>query len=134
MRKLHACLMGAKIAVLAMTPTIAADTEVTIVVNEELEVIELCMASQSNIDRVILQKVSEALTGLDAHDLLVVCDFAGRMIVMQGGRIVEQGSVLQIFEAAQETYTRNLPAASLDPDRDVQASRRAAREELELTE
>ncbi len=62
-----------------------------------------------------------------AHDLPVVRDFADRVIVMKGGRIVEQGGVHQIFEAPREEYTRNLLAASLDPDPEIQARRRAAR-------
>jgi peptide/nickel transport system ATP-binding protein len=63
-----------------------------------------------------------------AHDLPLVRDFADRVIVMQGGRIVEQGTVREIFDAPREDYTRNLLAASLDPDPEVQAERRAARE------
>ena len=62
-----------------------------------------------------------------AHDLPVVRDFADRVIVMQGGRIVEQGTVRQIFDTPREAYTRNLLAASLDPDPAVQAARREAR-------
>lgn len=46
----------------------AADTDVTIVLNEELEVLEPCMTSQSNIGRVLLQNVSETMTELDASD------------------------------------------------------------------
>ncbi len=65
-----------------------------------------------------------------AHDLPLVRDFAHRVVVMQGGRIVEQGPVQQIFEAPREEYTRNLLAASLHPDPDVQANRR--RERLSL--
>ncbi|NDW00845.1 ABC transporter ATP-binding protein [Salipiger sp. PrR002] len=62
-----------------------------------------------------------------AHDLPLVRDFAHRVVVMQGGRIVEQGPVAQIFEAPQQDYTRNLMAASLHPDPEIQADRRAAR-------
>ena len=62
-----------------------------------------------------------------AHDLLLVRDFADRVIVMQHGRIVEQGPVQQIFENAQEPYTQSLLAASLDPDPEIQTKRRAAR-------
>ncbi|MFS4439524.1 ABC transporter ATP-binding protein [Paracoccaceae bacterium GXU_MW_L88] len=62
-----------------------------------------------------------------AHDLPVVRDFADRVIVMKGGRIVEQGPVRQIFDAPQEPYTQNLLAASLDPDPEIQARRRAER-------
>jgi peptide/nickel transport system ATP-binding protein len=62
-----------------------------------------------------------------AHDLPVVRDFADRVMVMQGGKVVETGPVRQIFEAPREEYTRNLLAASLDPDPGVQAERRRAR-------
>ena len=62
-----------------------------------------------------------------AHDLLLVRDFADRVIVMQNGRVVEQGTVRQIFENPQEQYTRDLLIASLDPDPEIQAQRRAKR-------
>ncbi|MET3600973.1 ABC transporter ATP-binding protein [Martelella mangrovi] len=62
-----------------------------------------------------------------AHDLPVVRDFADRVLVMQQGEIVEQGSVEQIFEAPRETYTQKLLAAGLDADPDVQAERRRIR-------
>lgn len=63
-----------------------------------------------------------------AHDLPVVRDFADRVVVMQGGKVVETGTVQEIFEDPQQTYTKNLLAASLDPDPDVQAARRKARQ------
>ena len=66
-----------------------------------------------------------------AHDLPVVRDFADRVLVMQRGEIVEQGTVRQIFEHPQELYTQRLLAAGLDPDPDVQAEHRKARLALE---
>lgn len=62
-----------------------------------------------------------------AHDLPLVRDFAHRVVVMQGGQIVEQGPVAEIFENPREEYTRNLLAASLHPDPEVQAQRRHSR-------
>ena len=64
-----------------------------------------------------------------AHDLPLVRDFADRVMVMQGGKVVETGRVREIFETPREEYTRNLLAASLDPDPGVQAERRLARME-----
>lgn len=62
-----------------------------------------------------------------AHDLPVVRDFADHVMVMQKGRVVEAGTVRQIFDAPNEPYTRALLAAALDPDPEVQAERRRAR-------
>lgn len=69
MRNLRACLLGSAVALTACGPALAADTDVVIVLNEELELVEPCMASQSNIGRVILQNISETLTELDAGAL-----------------------------------------------------------------
>jgi peptide/nickel transport system substrate-binding protein len=60
-------LCGAAFALLG-APAFAADTDITIALNEELETVEPCMASQSNIGRVILQNVSETLTELNTKD------------------------------------------------------------------
>ena len=45
------------------------------------------------------------------HDLNVVADIADDMIVMYAGVIVEQGSVLDVFEDPKHPYTRGLLAA-----------------------
>ncbi|MGV2103812.1 ABC transporter ATP-binding protein [Rhizobium sp. 21-4511-3d] len=58
-----------------------------------------------------------------AHDLPLVRDFADRVIVMQKGRIVEQGATSTIFTGAQDTYTRELIAASPEPDPDLHRNR-----------
>jgi peptide/nickel transport system ATP-binding protein len=62
-----------------------------------------------------------------AHDLAVVRDLADRVAVMQGGKIVELGTCLQIFEQPQHPYTQALLAASPEPDPDVQAERQLQR-------
>ncbi len=45
------------------------------------------------------------------HDLAVVPRIAEHVAVMQSGRIVESGSVTEIFEQAKEPYTQNLIAS-----------------------
>lgn len=62
-----------------------------------------------------------------AHDLPVVRDFADHVLVMRKGKVVEWGTVREIFDTPRQDYTRSLLAASLDPDPDVQAANRAAR-------
>jgi len=60
-------LCGAALLTLA-GPAFAADTDVVIALNEELETVEPCMTSQSNIGRVLLQNVSETLTELNTEN------------------------------------------------------------------
>ena len=43
-----------------------------------------------------------------SHDLRVVRHMADEIAVMHHGRVVEQGSVAQIYAAPQQEYTRKL--------------------------
>lgn len=51
------------------------------------------------------------------HDLKLLKNFADRVVVMCRGRVVEQGTVEEIFASPKEEYTRQLIAAI--PDRNV---------------
>ncbi len=48
---------------------------------------------------------------LITHDMGVVAEMADRVIIMRNGRMVEQGSVVDIFAAPRSDYTRELLAA-----------------------
>jgi microcin C transport system ATP-binding protein len=50
------------------------------------------------------------------HDLGIVRRIADRVCVMNGGEIVEQGPVEQVFNAPKHAYTRELLAAEPKPD------------------
>jgi glutathione transport system ATP-binding protein len=53
------------------------------------------------------------------HDPLLLTDFADRVLVLHGGRIVEEGPVQQVLREPQHPYTKSLlrfmPAASRGP-------------------
>jgi peptide/nickel transport system ATP-binding protein len=49
------------------------------------------------------------------HDLAVVAEIADRVVVMYGGRVVEQGSVFDVLEHPAHPYTRGLLAARPRP-------------------
>ncbi|WP_353112548.1 ABC transporter ATP-binding protein [Microbacterium sp.] len=60
-----------------------------------------------------------------SHDLAVIDAVSDRIIVLQQGRIMEQGTTAQVLGDPQDTYTRELLAALPVPDPVAQAERRA---------
>jgi peptide/nickel transport system substrate-binding protein len=61
-------LVGALLASASVTSALAqTGTDITVVLSEELDLVEPCMATRSNIGRVIMQNISETLTELDVR-------------------------------------------------------------------
>ena len=97
----------------------------------------ICDEAVSALDVSVQAQVIALLDGLRrdmgiafifiAHDLPVVRDFADHVMVMQRGKVVELGPVRQVFETPRQPYTQALLAAGLDPDPEVQATRREER-------
>ena len=49
-----------------------------------------------------------------SHDLRVVRALSHRVMVMQGGKLVESGAAADVFDHPQQPYTKALLAAALD--------------------
>lgn len=60
-------LAGMLAATTALSPAFAQEAEVTIVLGEEPDLVEPCMATRSNIGRIVLGNISETLTELDVR-------------------------------------------------------------------
>ena len=76
------------------------------------------------VQALVLQKLDEVLTASGAaclfisHDLAVVSQVCDKVMVMLDGRVVETGTVADLFTNAQHPYTRGLVAtARLDQTR-----------------
>ena len=65
-----------------------------------------------------------------AHDLATVRHLCEYIVVMQDGKVVEQGPREQIYTAPRHPYTRDLMAAVPVPDPDLERERRRARKVL----
>ena len=76
--------------------------------------------------RGLQQKLGMAII-LITHDLVVVAEVADDVAVMYAGRIIEQGSVREIFKNPKHPYTRGLlnsiPTLSRDPTGKVKKKR-----------
>jgi peptide/nickel transport system ATP-binding protein len=81
---------------IADEPTTALDVTI------QAQIIELLVELRHRLDTTIL---------LITHDLGVVAELADRVLVMYAGRIVEEGTTLEIFDDPRHPYTRGLMQA-----------------------
>jgi ABC-type dipeptide/oligopeptide/nickel transport system ATPase component len=82
-----------------------------VVADEPTTALDVTVQAQV-LDLVIeLRERRELTLALITHDLGVVAEIADRVVVMQSGRIVEEGAVSEVFRAPQHVYTQHLLAA-----------------------
>ncbi|MFD6492000.1 ATP-binding cassette domain-containing protein [Streptomyces sp. NPDC059944] len=82
---------------IADEPTTALDVTV------QRQILDLLVTLQHKHDMGVL---------LITHDLAVVAETADRVVVMNKGRVVETGTVLDVFDHPADDYTRTLLAAT----------------------
>ncbi|PQZ61935.1 peptide ABC transporter ATP-binding protein [Achromobacter sp. MYb9] len=105
-----ACALTPKL-IIADEPTTALDVTV------QAQVLELLFSMQAETGAAVL---------FITHDLGVVAEIADRVVVMQSGRVVEEGDVRQIFKQPRQPYTQALLAAVPDVDAPRDRMRRLA--------
>lgn len=107
---------------LALEPKILVADEPTsaLDVSVQKRVLELLLEIQQRLGFAVL---------FVTHDLALVDEIANRVVVLNHGKIVEQGPTDQILRNPQDDYTKRLVMAVPVPDPDEQAARRQSRTE-----
>jgi peptide/nickel transport system ATP-binding protein/oligopeptide transport system ATP-binding protein len=89
-----------------------------LIADEPTTALDVTIQAQIIRELVTLREETGAGVILVTHDLGVVADVADRVIVMYGGRVVEQGTLDELFYDPQHPYTWGLLGSITRLDRD----------------
>jgi oligopeptide/dipeptide ABC transporter ATP-binding protein len=97
----------------------------------------VCDEAVSALDLSVQAQILNLLVGIQrdtgvsylfiSHDIAVVRHVSHEVVVMYGGRVLEQGDALDVLDRPQHPYTQALLAAAPVPDPQAQRARRLAR-------
>ena len=83
-----------------------------LIADEPTTALDVTIAAQIiNLLKELKNKLNMAIIFI-SHDLNIVRQIADNVVVMKGGKIIEQGSVAQIFNNPVEEYTKTLVSSS----------------------
>ena len=114
---------------IALARALAPSPEL-VICDEALSALDVVtQASMLTLLRRLQEETGVALLFI-SHDLAVVAQLSHRVVVLYGGRVMEQGPVDAVHKAPLHPYTRALLAAVPIPDPGEQRLRRERRHEL----
>lgn len=97
---------------------IALDPKV-LIADEPTTALDVTVQAQIMELLIQLQQETGMALVLITHDLGVVAEVADDVVVMYAGRVVERGSILELFETPAHPYTRGLLRSMPRPDSDA---------------
>lgn len=104
-----------------------------LVCDEPVSALDVSVQAQVlNLLKDMQQKLSLTVLFI-AHDLAVVHYLCDRLVVMEGGRVVETGTREQVYARPRADYTRSLLEAVPRPDPEAERRRRRERQAARTT-